>query len=228
MLYHMSRLSSRSGRGRGESRPLLCGLTKGAAFLAGVLPLAACSGGGGSGAVVEDDLRFRSEIVTLNDNGTIPNQNISLRGTRGSGSDLTRESDGEWQGFAYQYGRVRGSRTFLGVAGIAPGTDPGEAATVARASYEGRYDLAHADTVVTRRDGDIRLDADFANGTLTGSADGLEIDGRIDGTDLSGRATFRGVSARLDGVIGTKRAVGAFAGNDDDGLLVGGIVAEPD
>ncbi|MEM9642228.1 MAG: hypothetical protein AAGA19_12105 [Pseudomonadota bacterium] len=167
-----------------------------------------------------------SKLVVLESDGSVPDEGFSTTGTRGSGENLVTEN-GRTSGFAYQYGRVSGTNRFLGVAGVAPNTDAGTVPTTATATYEGTYDLAYISNTVERKDGDITLDANFVAGTLTGSADGLNVDGVISGTTVSGEASYRGVNASMDGVIGTKRAVAAFAGNTSRDVLVGGIVAAP-
>lgn len=180
------------------------------------------SGGGGNA------LTPVSRIVTLNEDGSIPDQNFANTGSRGNFSSLTNRN-GRLSGFAYQYGQVTGTNQFLGVAGVAPTSDPGSAPTSATATYTGDYALTYVNRGVAQdRRGEITLDADFGAGELEGSADGLVIAGTISGQDVGGTATFRGVEAAMDGVIGSERAITAFAGRTNNELLVGGIDAEID
>ncbi|MEM6497471.1 MAG: hypothetical protein AAF709_12185, partial [Pseudomonadota bacterium] len=145
---------------------------------------------------------------------------------RGNGS-IINEVNGRLSGFAYQYGRVEGTNRFLGVAGIVPTTDPGPLPTTATATYTGRYQLAYASqSRVEGRDGQITLKADFEDGELTGSAGLLEIEGTITGQIVGGTASYRDVEAEMFGLIGSERAVTAFAGDNDRAMLVGGINAE--
>ncbi|KWV91046.1 hypothetical protein [Erythrobacter sp. YT30] len=169
-----------------------------------------------------------AELVTLAEDGSIPDQNFQNTGTRGSFSDL-RSQNGRVSGFAYQYGRVEGTNRFLGVAGIAPNTDAGAAPTTATATYTGDYALSYVDRDrAENRKGTISLDADFNSGTLEGRAGALDVAGTIDGQTVGGTASYRGVEADMTGVIGSERTVTAFAGNSDEAVLVGGINAEID
>lgn len=197
---------------------LLCGVS---------IVLAACdSSNVSSRSGIGFGLETTSKLVVLEADGTIPEEGFASSGTRGSGRNL-QVVNGRTSGFAYQYGRVAGTDRFLGVAGVAPNTDPGGVPTAATATYDGEYQLAHVgDTTDTKR-GDITLNADFSAGTLSGAADGLSIDGTISGTSIGGRASYGGVNADMTGVIGTERAVAAFAGNRRGEVLVGGIVAAP-
>lgn len=199
-----------------------------AVALAALSATSACSVTSGDGGGVGGGLAVASNIVTLQQDGSIPDQNFANTGTRGSFSDL-RTVNGRLSGFAYQYGRVAGTNRFLGVAGIAPSSDAGAAPNKATASYSGDYAFTYVDSGrVENEDGKISLDADFAAGTLEGGADGLEIEGTINGQTVGGSATYRDVEADLTGIIGTERAVAAFAGNRGSALLVGGIIADAD
>ncbi|MEM7615001.1 MAG: hypothetical protein AAF245_08130 [Pseudomonadota bacterium] len=194
--------------------------------LTGIVALAGCEEFSlriGDG--VDDGLSPSSKLVVLEPDGSVPDEGFSRSGTNGSGGIL-RTVNGETSGFAYQYGRVAGTNRFLGVAGVAPNTDPGDVPTAALATYDGEYQLTHIDNDTETKDGDITLDANFVSGTLTGRADGLEIDGTINGTTVSGNASYRGVTANMTGVIGDERAVTAFSGNTSREVLVGGVVAE--
>lgn len=202
---------------------------RGAAAVACTVLVAACSSSGGSsssGGRIDAGQEPASRLVTLNVDGSIPDQGISESGTRGRFSDL-RRVNGRLSGFAYQYGREEGTNRFLGVAGVAPTTDPGAPPTAATATYTGDYALTYVDRDgVDSQRGEITLNADFENGDLRGRAGGLVVDGTISGQIVGGTATYRSVDADMSGVIGTERAVTAFAGDTSEAVLVGGINAE--
>lgn len=201
-------------------------ITRPSAFFC-ALALAGCSsspGGsaGGGGSAIDPGLSTDSRIVALNANGTLPDVGIDDRNS----VSLTRITN--LGGFAYQIGPVEGANEFLGVAGIAPDTQVGGAPTTATATYNGDYNLAYADRTRFERSvsGTIALDADFNSGTLTGQSGGLTVEGTITGQNIGGSASYRGVNADLTGQVGASRAVGAFAGHNDDAVLTGGFIAE--
>lgn len=174
--------------------------------------------------VINPGLRIESQIVDLNDDGELPDLDIDTTpGNSGrSFSDVTNGT-----GFAYQMGRIRGTQRFAGVAGIAPNSDVGNAPTTATATYRGSYSVAYAERRLQEQaSGTISLDANFNEGTLTGSAGRLDVNGQITGQNIGGTASYRGVEADLTGRIGSTRAVGAFAGNTTDAVVVGGFKAE--
>ena len=180
------------------------------------------------GGQIDSGLSPQARLVTLNEDGTIPDQNFEQSGTGGRFSNLT-SNNGRLTGFAYQYGRVEGTNRFLGVAGIAPTSNPGPPPTTATATYSGNYNLTYANRdQIERRTGTIRLAADFDEGELTGVAGRLRVDGTITGQIVDGTVTYRNVDADLFGLIGSERVIGAFAGDEDDALLVGGLIAEAD
>ncbi|APX10394.1 hypothetical protein [Tateyamaria omphalii] len=191
--------------------------------------LAGCSGsstggfGGGSGSI-PPGLTTDSRIVTLTANGNLPD--VGIVGS--IGNSFSKQSFLNGSGFAYQLGRVRGTDTFLGVAGILPNNQVGGAPTVATASYAGDYNLSYADSnsFETNVAGKITLNADFGQGTLIGQSGGLAVNGNITGQNIGGTASYRGVDAPLAGRIGNDRAVGAFAGHTNRKVLVGGFIAE--
>ena len=180
------------------------------------------------GGQIDAGLNPEARLVTLNGDGSIPDQNFAQSGTGGRYSNIT-QSNGRLTGFAYQYGRVEGTNRFLGVAGIAPTSNPGPPPTTATATYSGVYNLTYANRdQIERRTGNIRLAADFDEGELTGVAGRLRVDGTITGQVVDGTVTYRDVDADLFGLIGSERVIGAFAGDEDDALLVGGLIAEAD
>jgi len=191
--------------------------------------LAACSSSNdlvSGGGRIDRGLNPSASLITLNVDGSLPDQDFSENGTKGDFS-LISDVNGRITGFAYQYGRKAGTDEFIGVAGIAPLSNPGPLPNAATATYTGDYALTYVDRdeVDTRR-GTITLDADFSDGVLEGTAGGLNIDGSITGQIIGGSATYRGIDADLTGLIGSQRAVGAFAGDSNNALLVGGFNAD--
>ncbi|MDX8355500.1 hypothetical protein [Cognatiyoonia sp. IB215182] len=183
------------------------------------------SSDGDSGPVVNPNPT--SQLVTLNPDNTIPDQNFSGLGASGSIS-VSYFSDPVLgsTGFAYAWGNVEGTDDFLGVAGIHATSTPGDAITTGAVTYDGRYDLLRVrGNVEDQQSGQIELTATFNSGRVTGSADGLEVNGTFSGnvTAMGGTVTFDGVTANMEGVVGQDRVVGAFAGDDADGILIGGI-----
>ncbi|WP_411889375.1 hypothetical protein [Yoonia sp. SDW83-1] len=171
-----------------------------------------------------------SELVTLNMDGTLPDQNFSGIGVSGSGESFAG-SGSTLSGYSFAYGRVTGTNTFLGVAGFAPTSVPGAEVDTGTVGYTGTYQLAYIGNTEQTQSGDITLTATFTGRTFTGEADGLIVNGTYGGaggTELGGEVSFGGVTATLDGVVGQDRVVGAFAGNTTGAVLVGGILAEAD
>ncbi|MEM8691564.1 MAG: hypothetical protein AAGG57_06725 [Pseudomonadota bacterium] len=190
--------------------------------------LSACSSGDGfqSGPGIDPGFTPEAEIVTLNPDGSVPDQGFSGIGTNGD-IEVFRNETGDRFGFRYQYGRVANSTRFRGVAGILPASDPGAVPTTATATYDAQYDLTYVGNDVDRQSGNIALNADFNAGTVTGNAGGFAVNGTVTGTDLGGTASYRGVQADMRGVIGDRRVVGAFAGENANALLVGGLIGTP-
>lgn len=195
--------------------------------------LSACGGstdvGGSSRNSGIGNLTPESAVVSANADGSLPDQGFSTTGTRGTVSQLsTNGTTGVTTGFQYQYGQVAGTNRFRGVAGFAPNSEVGatEPTTAASATYTGDYRLTHVSDRVDSQNGQITLNADFSNGTLQGNAGGLTVNGSIAGRDVGGTATYRGVTANMDGLIGADRTVAAFAGNTGSAVLVGGIDAD--
>lgn len=194
--------------------------------IAGAAALSACSGVSVSSIdqIINPGLRIESQIVALNEEGEVPDLGIDTTPSR-SGRSFSDIRNGT--GFAYQMGRVSGTQRFIGVAGIAATSDVGTAPTAATATYRGDYSVAYAERRQQQQaSGTISLDADFQQGTLTGSAGQLDVDGEIRGQNIGGSVRFRGVEADLTGRIGSTRAVGAFAGNTPDAVVVGGFLVE--
>ena len=155
----------------------------------------------------------------------LPNLNYDTRNLAQRG--YTRGNVSNTYGFRYAWGNVENSRDFLGVAGILPSSDPGDAITTGSVSYSADYELVRTRSGRTDdvQSGEVLLTADFASGsgTVEGRDGGFRVDGTFRGTDLDGTVTYDGVTADLEGVIGQDRVVGAFAGHDNRGVLVGGI-----
>ncbi len=153
-------------------------------------------------------------------------------------------------GYAYQAGAID-EAGFQAFAGIVPGASVEAApASATTATMRGQFEVAVVDailmggTTITGQNsidsGSITLVADFQNGTLTGSGNGVDggfqniflnenlltIDGTFSGTTLTGTATYNGVSGPLRGLVGVDEAIGAFHGNDDGQVHAGGFIAD--
>lgn len=166
-----------------------------------------------------------SAIVTLETDGSLPDQGFAGNGVSGAGETFLT-IDGDLTGYRFAYGRIANSNEFRAVAGFAPDSVPGDAITTGAIDYDGTYRLGFVGRSEQQLSGDITLTATFDDRTVTGEADGLVINGTFIGTDLAGTASFGGVTADLDGVVGQERVVGAFAGNTSGAVLAGGIYAD--
>ncbi len=150
-------------------------------------------------------------------------------------SGVEADASGD-NGFAYQTAQVGDSNELRAMAGLLPGTTGGDAPVDASATYEGTYELARVTNIrtdggiilgnATTDAGFITLEADFIDGTLTGEDRFLEVDGTIDGQSLGGSVSYGEIDARLTGVIGQDRAVGAFVGDTSDEIIAGGFLVE--
>lgn len=188
-----------------------------------VLTLAACDDLGDRG--ITDGSTPDTALISLTVTGEVPDQGFVTSGGDGGGSDLATVN-GTLIGYAYAYGLVDGTNTYLGVAGIVPDSDPGAAITSGSVSYDGTFKLAYInmDNALTET-GQITLIADFLDSSVTGASSGLVVDGNFSGTDLGGTVTYAGITAELEGVLGADALAGAFAGNTSDVIIVGGILA---
>jgi hypothetical protein len=190
--------------------------------------LTACGDPQGIGGGNEPATKF----VTLSINGDMPDQNFAIEGGAGSGEDL-QIVEGQTTGYAFAHGVVDGTNTYLGVAGIAPNSTVGNRIEGGSVAYSGTYSLAHAnESNTTDENGNISLTANFIDdgGTVTGSTDGFEVYGTFKDTDnvLGGTVVHDGIVATLTGRIGTEAVAGAFVGNSNDEVLVGGIYVTAD
>ena len=165
-----------------------------------------------------------TRFVTLTNNGIMPDQNFQEDGGAGSHSDLVLY-EGKLVGYSYAYGLVADSDTFLGVAGATPDPYVGAEIESGSVSYNARYSLAHADVdSTTNAAGNIQLTAGFDSGRVTGEDSGLQVYGEFSGTTLGGTVVHDGIVAELRGSVGTSAIAGAFVGNSDEEVLVGGFV----
>ena len=81
------------------------------------------------------------------------------------------------------------------------------------ALMSGNWAIAYAvDDLRFGNEGDVQLVLDFSKGTLTGSGDGLILEGQFSNGILLGLARFNGASARLEGVVGSDESMGFFVG----------------
>ncbi|MEL6644201.1 MAG: hypothetical protein AAFQ79_09720 [Pseudomonadota bacterium] len=200
--------------------------TLGLLVCASALALAGCttsstSRSGGGGGPIPAGASTDSRIVVLGANATVPDVGIDKNNSTTVTSQTTLGV------FAYQIGPVAGQNAYLGVAGVAPSALVGGAPTTASATYRGTYSLSYADRTEFNGpvSGNITLNADFANQRLTGQSGDLSVDGRLAGQTIGGTASYRGVDADLNGRIGDVGAIGAFAGDTNDAVLVGGFSA---
>lgn len=146
------------------------------------------------------------------------------------------DSDASGNGYAYQVG-FDGGDGFRAVAGVLPGTTVGGAVTSGTVTYTGDYELVRVTGINVSGglisgtpsfdSGTISLEADFGSGTLTGGDGSLTVDGTINGRDLGGSVAYNGLGGRLDGEIGSARAVGVFHGNNDSTVYSGGFLVTP-
>ena len=164
-----------------------------------------------------------SRIVTLTASNELPDLNFTGLGRSGEGG-IGRNINGNTNGFRWAYGSVRGTNEFLGAAGFYREPEVGSEIATGSITYNARYQLAITSDSNPGRSGDITLIASFDDKAVTGAADGLSVDGSFVGKDLNGSVRIGGVTADLDGALGTDGIVGAFAGHDRNHVLVGGFV----
>lgn len=72
-------------------------------------------------------------------------------------------------------------------------------------------------------DGEITLTANFNAMTLSGSGDGLTVDGTINGNRLGGSVSYDGLSGILDGIIGSTSAIGLMTATGSGEGYAGGF-----
>lgn len=154
-----------------------------------------------------------------------------------SGNPTGVRIDSSGDGFAYTAGSIDGEG-LSAQAGLVAGTTVNFHPSEGTGTYEGVYELVQVSAIsvsgdrisgfTSPRNGTITLTADYLAGTLTGSADSLEVDGVMDGRTLGGTVTYRDVRGQLSGLVGGDKTVGAFHGNDEDLIYAGGFLANRD
>lgn len=145
-----------------------------------------------------------------------------------------REIDADGDGFAYATGSISGEG-LAAKAGLVAGTDVSTPPITGTATFSGVYELRRITGIFISSDsisgfpasetGQIALDANFADGSLTGTSGSLTVDGTMNGETLSGSVTYRGVEGPLRGLVGSDKTIGAFHGNDESLIYAGGFLA---
>lgn len=207
--------------------------------------LTACSSGDDLGPKVASDFSIvaGSDVLTTLDPGV--NQSTS-NSVSEPGVGLV----------AYAAGLESLAPRAAAYAGIESGSTVGATQTSGTGTYTGFYGVAIADdvdrgsTFITAQTGqsagNVTLNANFGDGTLTGTGSSIAggfttditVDGAISGSDVSGTVLVNhqpatptpglsagSVTATLDGLIGADGALGAFHGTDSNTALAGGFAA---
>lgn len=163
------------------------------------------------------------------------NKEIDVSLARQASNAIFFTKDGA--GVAYTIGVDRGSLGLRAYSGIIPGSDVQTPPTTGTATLRGGYslygasDIQRTDRTVRwtnfRDRGNLTLKVDFDKGTLTSSDSRLKVNGNFTGKALTGGVEYRGVSGQLKGLVGAKRAIGAFHGASPRQkiLYTGGFVA---
>lgn len=127
--------------------------------------------------------------------------------------------------------------TRLAQAGVTGGKGVGTRVTNGTATYDVEWELYHMRDVALI-DGraqyesgigiydQITLTADFSDGTLKGARGDFAVEGRINANDLGGKVTYKTIEGDLEGEIGARGVIGAFAGKSKDSVFTGGFVGE--
>lgn len=141
-------------------------------------------------------------------------------------------------GNGYSFAVAEQSNSLVAAASILPDATVADLPTTGGATYAGEYRMVHVNQIAEGDDGmtgsalviesRISLDANFAEGTLTGSSGNLTVNGQFNGSDLTGDVAFSGVTGTLDGIIGSDKAIGAFQGSDANETYAGGFYVTPE
>ena len=113
---------------------------------------------------------------------------------------------------------------------ILDGTDPGIAISSGTGQFSGFYSMAWAnrgDDEVLLLTGPVALNVNFGTGTFASTSGTLPMNGTVSGTTMDGTVTFRGQPGDLDGLIGTRQAVGVFQSTGSNIFFAGGFIAAP-
>lgn len=187
-------------------------------ILAVILPLAGC---------LKTDVT-EAGIVTPNASGTLP-----IRSTETV--DLSdRLYDADVGGVVMAAGLDDRGHAFA-KSGVLRETNTGpqlsgNARYVARYSYRGISGVTKTNTKIYGftfgRWGNITLDVDLDQKTLTGTSGDLVVNGTLNGATVAGNVTVRGVPGELSGQAGQAGVVAAFAGENKNTVYAGGLVAD--
>lgn len=208
-------------------------------FIAAALPLfalVACGGGGNSPAS-----NPVAGVVGVGGFTAAQINDPTLAGSVGSDFETINGSiliDGGG-GFTFS-GTVDTNAGPLVAANLADATKELDAPTSGEATMSGHWALSQINDAVEEDgewsgsvlgdSGDITLTADFDAETLTGSGDGLSVDGTINpNTDmLAGSVTYDGLDGNLAGIIGGGSAIGVFTATGSGTGYAGGFAVAVD
>jgi len=163
---------------------------------------------------------------------SVPNSNGTITTTL-TDTIVGNEVDGT-NGFGYVAGLNSDRPRAEGYAGLLNTTNLATPPLTGNATMTGAYRIARLDGLTLGADNkptgqriaeadQITLTADFANKTLTGTANALSVNGTFDGNTLTGAVTFDGLDGSLRGQVGPDSAIGAFDGADADTVYSGGF-----
>ena len=143
------------------------------------------------------------------------------------------ESDGD--GISYRTYLVD-YEGFTAEAGIIPGTVVAAAPVSGVVNYSGTFYVTGVREIdqiyggIRGRpyagSGGATLTGNFNTSKLTGSGDGLVVNGDISGGTFDGDVVWRGIAGDLAGIIGADRTVGVFHGHNDTDVYAGGFIAD--
>lgn len=140
-------------------------------------------------------------------------------------------------GVAYKIG-VNNSGSMRAYSGLLEGSDVVAPPKTGTATMTGRFALYGADRIRRVRDrtswyeyrdsGNVKLVADFANGTLKSQGGDLGVNGKFSGKTMTGTVKYNGIDGQLKGLVGENQTVGAFHGYSEAQAEVytGGFIAE--
>jgi hypothetical protein len=131
------------------------------------------------------------------------------------------------EGGGYRYDLTILEKTIEAKADVLPGLSITNPPATGSASMVGNFNLrvipdigAPAPQDIT---GDITLTADFDAQTLTGSGDGLGVQGTFGGTDLGGTVSYATITGDLSGSVAADKAIGVFEGQGGKIIYAGGF-----
>ena len=190
-----------------------------AAALPALCLVAACASGGTG---------EKSETLFLDASGNFRNEITADLG------DVVLRDGLPGEGYAYEVGVNDRNNGFAAQSGILPDTDLGAPPASGTVDMAGTFEVRtyenprvideelRGDSL--RRSQPITLTVDFSQGTITGAASGLSVDGEVRGSEIGGDVTFQGIEGDLNGLVGPDDTVGAFAGETDQKVFAGGFI----